>query len=172
MIIYKQTPVTLSKTENFQFNKRMERLKQPTVSIPEKKGTERPAPVREQSKGISVKLTGEELFCKHLFDLSFAEASERNRKLRNSDEFPWKAAQIVRCRSSAYPFTSGETAGCHMSGDHWSVEFACQHWYSLAFSSESRIPPQEEVSSCQWTGASPMWPRRGKTWTALYVDSV
>ena len=55
MIIYKQSPVTLSKTENFQFNKRMERLKQPTVSIPEKKGTEKPAPVREQSKGISVK---------------------------------------------------------------------------------------------------------------------
>lgn len=37
MIIYKQTPVTLSKTENFQFNKRMERLKQPTVSVPEKR---------------------------------------------------------------------------------------------------------------------------------------
>lgn len=55
MIIYKQTPVTLSKTENFRFNKRMERLKQPTVSIPEKRGTEKPAPVREQSKGISVK---------------------------------------------------------------------------------------------------------------------
>ena len=53
------------------------------------------------------------LFCKHLFDLSFAEASERNRKLRNSDESPWKEAQIVRCRSSAYPFTSGETAGYH-----------------------------------------------------------
>ena len=55
MIIYKQTPVTLSKTENFRFNKRMERLKQPTVSIPEKRGTEKSAPVREQSKCISLK---------------------------------------------------------------------------------------------------------------------
>ena len=30
------------------------------------------------------------LFCKHLFDLSFAETSKRNGQLRNSDESPWK----------------------------------------------------------------------------------
>ena len=118
MIIYKQTPVTLSKTENFQFNKRMERLKQPTVSVLEKKGHRKASPRKGAIKGYQRKVTGKELFCKHLFDLSFAEVSERNRKLRNSDEFPWKEAQIVRCRTSAYPFTSGETAGCHMSGDH------------------------------------------------------
>ena len=55
---------------------------------------------------------------KHLFDLSSAEAPERDRKLRNSDESAWKEAKIVRCRSSAHPFTSGETAGYHLSGDH------------------------------------------------------
>ena len=64
------------------------------------------------------KRTGKVLFCKHLFDLPFAEASERDRKLRNSDESAWKEAKIVRCRSSAHPFTSGETAGYHLSGDH------------------------------------------------------
>ena len=58
-----------------------------------------------------------------------------------------------------------------MSGDHWNVGFACQHWYCLALSSTGRISPQEEVSSCQWTGASPMWRRREKTGTALYLDS-
>ena len=58
-----------------------------------------------------------------------------------------------------------------MSGDHWNVEFACQHWYCLALSSTGRISPQEEVSSCQWTGAFPMWRRREKTGTALYLDS-
>ena len=58
-----------------------------------------------------------------------------------------------------------------MSGDHWNVEFACQHWYCLALSSTGKISPQEEVSSCQWTGASPMWRRREKTGTALYLDS-
>ena len=42
-----------------------------------------------------------------------------------------------------------------------------RYWYCLAFSSESRIPPEEKVSSCQWTGASPMWPRRGKTGTTV-----
>ena len=57
-------------------------------------------------------------FSKYLFNPSFAEASERNRKLRNSDESAWKEAQIIRCRSSAHPFTSGETAGYHLSGDH------------------------------------------------------
>ena len=69
-------------------------------------------------KGYQRKGTGKVLFCKRLFDLSFAEASERNRKLRNSDESPWKEAQIVRCRSPAHPFTSGETVGYHLSGDH------------------------------------------------------
>lgn len=43
--------------------------------------------------------------------------------------------------------------------------------YCLAFSSESRISPQEEVSSRQRTGASPMWQRRGKHGAALYLDS-
>ena len=38
--------------------------------------------------------------CKHLFDLSFAEVSERNRKLRNADKSAWKEAQIV----SSYGF--------------------------------------------------------------------
>lgn len=51
------------------------------------------------------KRTGKVLFSKHLFNLSFAEASERNRKLRNSDESAWKEAQIVRCRSSAHPLS-------------------------------------------------------------------
>ena len=46
-------------------------------------------------KGVSVR-TGKVLFCKHLFDISFAEVSERNRQLRNSNESPWKEAQIVR----------------------------------------------------------------------------
>ena len=58
-----------------------------------------------------------------------------------------------------------------MSGDHWNVEFACQHWYCLALSSTGRISPEEKVSSRQWTGASPMWRRREKTGTALYLDS-
>ena len=69
-------------------------------------------------KCISVKELAKCFFCKHLFDLSLAEASERNRKLQNSDESPWKEAKIVRCRSSAHPFASGETAGYHLSGDY------------------------------------------------------
>ena len=39
---------------------------------------------------VESKGTGKVFFCKHLFGLSFAESSERNRKLRNSDEFPWE----------------------------------------------------------------------------------
>ena len=34
------------------------------------------------------------LFSKHLFNLSFAEASERNRKLRNADKSAWKEAKL------------------------------------------------------------------------------
>lgn len=94
MIIYKQTPVTLSKTENFRFNKRMERLKQPTVSIPEKKGQRKASPRKGAIKGYQRKGTGKELFCKHLFDLSFAEVSERNRKLRNSNKSPGKKPKL------------------------------------------------------------------------------
>ena len=41
-------------------------------------------------KGVSVKRTGKVLFCKYLFDLSFAEASERNRQLRTQAEQLWR----------------------------------------------------------------------------------
>ena len=68
-------------------------------------------------KGVSVKELAK-CFSVNTFDLSFAEASERNRQLRNSNESPWKEAKIVRCRSSAHPFASGKTAGYHMSGNH------------------------------------------------------
>ena len=50
-------------------------------------------------KGVSVKELAKCFSCKHLFDISFAEASERNRQLRNSNDSPWKDAQIVRSLS-------------------------------------------------------------------------
>ena len=45
----------------------------------------------------------------------------------------------------------------HLSGDHRDSESFCKYRYRLAFSAKAGIPPQEEISPCQRTGASPMW---------------
>ena len=66
-------------------------------------------------KGISVKELAK---CFSVNTCSIYRLLKRQHETGNSDESPWKEAKIVRCRSSAHPFASGETAGYHLSGDH------------------------------------------------------
>ena len=65
--------------------------------------------------GISVKELAK---CFSVNTCSIYRLLKRQNETGNSDESPWKEAKIVRCRSSAHPFASGETAEYHLSGNH------------------------------------------------------
>lgn len=71
------------------------------------------------------------LFCKHLFDISFAEASERNRQLRNSNESPWKEAQnsqtCVNCNTWNGPILCGFPTGTRVTAGQGSGQYPVQN---------------------------------------------